>query len=72
MIAVDKNILVYAHRRDSDWHAASAACVREAAEGAAPWAIPWPCIHQFLSIVTKGLLKTPTPLAIARDRVAVS
>jgi len=29
LIAVDTNILVYAHRKDSAWHAAAEACVRE-------------------------------------------
>ena len=52
MIALDTNLLVYAHRRDSEWHAEATAAVRELAEGPAPWAIPWPCLHEFLAIVT--------------------
>ncbi|MBT8402787.1 MAG: type II toxin-antitoxin system VapC family toxin, partial [Gemmatimonadetes bacterium] len=52
MIAVDTNILVYAHRRDSRWHGEAAGAVRELAEGSASWAIPWPCIHEFLAVVT--------------------
>lgn len=59
MIAVDTNILVYAHRRDSDWHRAAAACLREAAEGAAPWAIPWPCLHEFFAVVTRPRVYSP-------------
>ena len=42
MIAVDTNILVYAHREDSAWHDAAYAMVGELAEGRAPWAIPCP------------------------------
>ena len=52
MIAVDTNLLVYAHRRDSRHHAAAAALLRTLAEGDAPWAIPWPCCYEFLSVVT--------------------
>jgi len=52
VIAVDTNVLVYAHRRDSEFHRAAAAKVRELAEGRAPWALPWPCLHEFFSIVT--------------------
>ena len=38
MIAVDANILVYAHRGDSPWDAPAAARVRELAEGSSAWA----------------------------------
>ncbi len=52
MIAVDTNILVYAHRRESRYHEKAAAVVRSLAEGESPWAIPWPCCYEFLSVVT--------------------
>jgi len=52
MIAVDTNILVYAHREDSQWHDAAYSRIVNLTEGRAPWAIPWPCIHEFLAIVT--------------------
>ena len=66
MIAVDTNILVYSVREDSPWHRASLACLRELAEGSSPWAIPWPCVHEFLAIVTHPrIYKPPTPLAVA-------
>ncbi|MEN6320242.1 MAG: type II toxin-antitoxin system VapC family toxin [Syntrophaceae bacterium] len=45
MIAVDTNILVYAHREDSPWHDKAYALIIELAEGRIRWAIPWPCIH---------------------------
>ena len=54
MIAVDTNILVYAHRRDSPFHDRAAAVVRDLAEGARPWAIPWPCVYEFVRVVTKA------------------
>ena len=59
MIAVDTNILVYAHRRDSVWHERAATCVRNLAEGTASWALPWPCLHEFFSIVTHERIYSP-------------
>ena len=52
MIAVDTNLLVYAHRRESRSHREAAAVVRSLAEGESVWAIPWPCCYEFLSVVT--------------------
>lgn len=63
MIAVDTNILVYAHRKDSAWHAPAAECVRTLAEGRAPWAIPWPCVHEFYGIVTHPRIYRPATKA---------
>jgi uncharacterized protein len=59
LIAIDTNILVYAHRSDSPFHEAATNCVREAAEGRAPWALPWPCVHEFLSVVTHPRIYDP-------------
>jgi hypothetical protein len=68
MIAVDTNILVYAHRVDSPWHGAALACLPELARG--PWAIPWPCIHEFVAIVTHPrVFAPPTPLDDALEAV---
>ena len=70
MIAVDTNILVYAHREDSPFHAAAARRVADLAEGSAPWGIPWPCLHEFLAIVTHTrIYDPPTPSAAALDQV---
>jgi toxin-antitoxin system PIN domain toxin len=71
MIAVDTNVLVYAHRRDSEWHAEAEAAVRGLAEGRAQWAIPWPCVHEFLAIVTHPrIYKPPTTTEAALGQVA--
>lgn len=59
MIALDTNLLVYAHRVDHPFHAAAAQAVRQLAEGKAPWAIPWPCLHEFYSTVTKPRVFSP-------------
>lgn len=70
MIAVDSNLLIYAHREDSPWHDAAAGRLRELSEGQAPWAIPWPCVHEFLAIVTHPRIYVPpTPLEAALDQV---
>lgn len=52
MIAVDTNLLVYAHRRESRYHEAAALLMRRLAEGSDAWAIPWPCCYEFHSVVT--------------------
>ena len=52
MIAVDTNLLVYAHRRESRHYQAATSIMRELAEGNDVWAIPWPCCYEFLSVVT--------------------
>ena len=52
MIAVDTNVLVYAHRRESEHHVAARSLLKEFADGRAQWAIPWPCVYEFYSVVT--------------------
>lgn len=70
MIAVDTNILVYAHREDSPFHEPALRRLTELAEGPAMWAIAWPCLHEFLAIVTHPrIYAPPTPLARALEQV---
>lgn len=70
MIALDTNILVYAHRVDSPFHDPAARRIAELAESTGGWAIPWPCIHEFLSVVTHPrIYAPPTPLARAIDQI---
>ena len=70
MIAVDTNILVYAHRADASFHAEAYMRVQELAEGRSAWAIPWPCVHEFLAVVTHPrIFAPPTPIAAALDQV---
>lgn len=72
MIAVDTNILVYAHREEVAFHRVAVAKITELAEGAGTWAIPWPCIHEFLNIVTHPrIYAPPTPLARALEQVDI-
>jgi uncharacterized protein len=71
MIAVDTNILVYAHRRDSPFHQGAAERVREIAEGMQPWAIPWPCLHEFFSVATHPRVYDP-PSTTGQARAQIS
>ena len=64
LIAIDTNLLVYAHRRESRDHTEAASIIRELAEGNDPWALPWPACYEFHSVVTnpriwKGSASTP-------------
>jgi hypothetical protein len=57
MIAIDTNVLVHAHRGDSPFHEKAVAAITRAAE--ARWAIPWPCIHEFVAVVTHPKIFDP-------------
>lgn len=71
MIAVDTNILIYAHREDSPFYTIASSRIAELAEGTAAWAIPWPCLHEFLSIVSNPrIFAPPTPMSSALNQVA--
>jgi len=68
LIAIDTNILVYAHRGDLPAHATAKSVVARLAEGSHPWAIPWPCVHEFYSVVTNPRIfrnDTATPPELA-------
>jgi len=70
VIAVDTNLLVYAHREDSEWHSLAAEKLATLAEGKSRWAIPWPCLHEFLAIATHPrIFAPPTPLAAGLDQI---
>ncbi|MBI4699768.1 MAG: PIN domain-containing protein [Deltaproteobacteria bacterium] len=57
MIAVDTNLLVYAHRLDCEWNEPAHAGIARLATGA--WAIPWPCLYEFVAIVTHPRIYDP-------------
>ena len=59
MIATDTNILVYAHRSDSEWYEQACSSMRSLVEGRVSWGIPWPCIHEFMAIVTHPRIYRP-------------
>ncbi len=64
MIAIETNVLVHAHRRESREHHAAYAVLLQAMKRPERWAIPWPCVAEFFSVVTnaklwKGAESTP-------------
>ena len=59
MIAVDAGILVLAANRHAPGHVRAAELLESLANGEAPWALPWPAVHEFLGFVTH-------PHAVAR------
>lgn len=59
MIAVDTHILVYAHRADSSFHEQARAALERLTSSGRTWAIPWPCVHEFLAVVTHPRIYAP-------------
>lgn len=70
MIALDTNLLVYAHRAENPFHAAAFDLVKQLAEGRVSWAIPWSCLHEFFGVVTnRRIFAVPTPVEVALDQI---
>lgn len=64
MIALDTNILVYARRQELPRHAPARSLLLRLAEGDAAWALPWPCVYEYLRLVTHPkLFRPPSDLA---------
>ena len=59
MIGVDTNVLVSALRQNHPNHPTAASVLVDLATAPAAWAIPWPCIHEFLSITTNPRIFSP-------------
>jgi Predicted nucleic acid-binding protein, contains PIN domain len=72
VIAVDTNILVYAHRVDAPHHRAARSALAGLVESGDAWAIPWPCVHEFIAITThRRVFSPPTPTEEALDAITV-
>lgn len=70
MIAVDTNILVYAFRPDSPDHGLARTALTELAASGRSWAIPWPCVHEFISVVTNPrIFPVADPVAEAVEAI---
>jgi hypothetical protein len=70
LIAVDTNILVYASRTETEFHEPAVRLLTQLAESARPWAIPWPCIYEYLRVVTHPrLFKPPSTQSEAISRL---
>ena len=63
MIAVDTNVLVFAHRRHLAPHRQAVGWLRALAEGKTPWGIPVFCLGEFVRIVTHpGVFDPPSTI----------
>jgi predicted nucleic acid-binding protein len=51
--SVDSTVLVNAYAADSPRHGVSAGFMDSLAASGAPWALAWPCIHEFFGTVTR-------------------
>ncbi|MCP5408461.1 MAG: PIN domain-containing protein [Chromatiaceae bacterium] len=70
MIAVDTNLLVYAHRPEIPFHARARQVLTEAVAATEPVCVPWPCVHEFLAVVSNPrIFRDPTPMDTALDAV---
>jgi hypothetical protein len=66
VIALDTNVLVAARREELAHHAQARRLLARLASGQDPWALPWPCVYEFLRVVTHRRVFRPlTPLARA-------
>ena len=66
MRAVDTNVLIYAEICSSPHHEVARRVLSELAEGVLPWAIPWPCVYEFLRVATHPrVYHPPAPVSVA-------
>jgi toxin-antitoxin system PIN domain toxin len=72
LIAVDTNILVHAHRSESKGHEPARTCILNLATSDETWAIPWPCVYEFLAVVTHPkVFNPPSPVGRALEQVSM-
>lgn len=69
MIALDTNILVYAHHAGSPKYDAALKFLRNLVEGDQPWAIPLFVLVEFVGVVTHRRFDPPISVAAAFDRI---
>ena len=63
MRAIDTNVLVYAEVISSAHHHRALALITELASDPRPWAIPWPCVYEFLRVATHPrVFHPPVPM----------
>ncbi len=66
MRAIDTNVLVFAEIKNSPQHDQARDILREFSEGPIAWAIPWPCVYEFLRVVTHPrVYHPPVPCDVA-------
>lgn len=69
MIAVDTAILVYAYRPSVPQYDAARRALAELASSGQRWVIPWPCVHEFVSVVSNRRFGASAPASVAVDAI---
>lgn len=59
MIAIDTQLLIYAHRAEYPWHARARERIASLAGSGARWAIPMHCLVEFYANVTRARRYSP-------------
>jgi uncharacterized protein len=68
LIAVDTNVLIYAHRRESALHEVALRKITALADGNTPWGLPIFCFAEFVRVVTHlRVFNPPSSLSVALD-----
>lgn len=71
MKAIDTNILVYAHREEYEQCKTARKILTDLSEDHEPWALPWPCVYEFLRVVTHPkILTPPTKMSVALANIS--
>ena len=63
MIAIDTNLLIYAHAPKFAQHHRARSVIEKLADSGAPWGVPWPCAHEFCAVMSnKKMHMTALPM----------
>jgi len=69
VIALDTNIIVYAHRADAHVHDRARFVLERLVAGDAPFALPWPVVHEYVRVVTGSKFDPPTQPDVACEQM---
>lgn len=69
MIALDTNVLVYAHQARSASHEPAVLALESLASAGEAWALPWPAAHEFVKVMT-SMHRERVPLTDALQMLA--
>lgn len=70
MFTIDTNVLVYAHREEFGVHDKAKKLLNKIAQSYDPWVLLWPCIYEFIRIITHPkLFHPPTPVDLGLEAV---
>jgi toxin-antitoxin system PIN domain toxin len=58
-LAIDTNVLLYAHRREAPGHVAATRRLASLVASGQPIGLPWPCVYEFLRVSTHPRVYDP-------------